>query len=252
MLGGNSEASTDKDIRIDNDYLLHLGSPFPRKNLCVIVESHISTKYRYRERSLGAIADRLHTMAQAKIGNYMAFFPSYAYLTQVFERFAAHYNDVEVIRQQQGAGDEKDLLARFEENRDNKKEPSLLGFVVLGGAFSEGIDLKGKRLIGAAVVGVGMPQISPERDVIANHFTSNGKKGFDYAYIYPGMNKVLQAAGRVIRAEEDQGVVLLIDSRYLEVDYWGLFPEEWKGYIKLKGKDKLEDALENFWKDKDK
>ena len=240
MLGDNSE----------DDYLLRLGSPFPRQNLCMVVEGRLSTKYKHREQSLDAITDRLHTMVQAKAGNYMAFFPSYAYLNQVYERFMERYGnaiDIEVIRQQQGAGDEADFLARF----DELGIASLLGFAVLGGAFSEGIDLKGKRLIGAAVIGVGMPQISQERDVIANHFTSTGQKGFNYAYIYPGMNKIMQAAGRVIRAEDDQGVVLLIDSRYSEGDYYGLFPEEWKGYIRLTSRDRLEDTLEMFWKDKE-
>jgi len=261
MLGGNNkksytdqQSSDEASITEDNDYLLRLSSPFPRNNLCLVVENRISTKYHYREQSLDAVAERLYTMIQAKVGNYMAFFPSYAYLNQVYERFTECYKDVNVIRQQQGAGDEDDFLTCFQENgneNDNSGEAAiLLGFVVLGGIFSEGIDLKGRRLIGAAVIGVGLPQISQERNVIANYFTANGKKGFDYAYIYPGMNKVLQAAGRVIRTESDIGVVILIDSRYSESEYWGLFPEEWKGYIKLKGSDRLSDVLEAFWRDK--
>ena len=228
------------------DYHLRLGSPFPRENLCMIVESRVSTKYKHREQSLNMVAESLHSMVSAKAGNYMAFFPSYAYLNQVYERFTEQYSDVNLIRQHQGAGNEQEILEHFED-QDNK---TLLGFVVLGGAFSEGIDLKGGRLIGAAVVGVGMPLISRERDIIADYFTANGKKGFDYAYIYPGMNKVLQAAGRVIRSEYDQGVVLLIDSRYSEEDYRSLFPAEWSGYIKLKGRDRLEDALRVFWQSK--
>jgi len=248
MLGGNPLTEED------GDYFLRMGSPFPRNNLCLIVEGRLSTKYRHREQSLDAIVSSLYTLVRAKIGNYMAFFPSYAYLDQVYERFIELYEDVTVIRQQQGAGDEQEFLARFKErfneNSIEHEATSMLGFVVLGGAFSEGIDLKGKSLIGAAIIGVGLPLISPERNVIMDYFTEIGKKGFDYAYIYPGMNKVLQAAGRVIRTENDQGVVLLIDSRYLETDYRGLFPEEWKGYIKLTSQSKLEDVLEIFWRDK--
>ena len=260
MLGG------EPSVEDDGDYFLRMGSPFPRKNLCLIVEGRLSTKYRHREQSLDAIADRLYTMVRAKAGNYMAFFPSYAYLAQVYDRFTELYKGVEVIRQQQGAGDEQDFLANFYQSLDESsnqegsgclnhdlihyKAKSLLGFVVLGGAFSEGIDLKGKSLIGAAIIGVGLPLISPERNVIMDYFTETGKKGFDYAYIYPGMNKVLQAAGRVIRTENDQGVVLLIDSRYLEPDYRELFPKEWNGYIRLTSQNSLENVLETFWRNK--
>ncbi|MCL2398438.1 MAG: DEAD/DEAH box helicase [Defluviitaleaceae bacterium] len=224
-----------------DDFLLRIKSPYPRENLCLVIDSRVSTKYKHRDQSLEAIVESLYAMVTAKPGNYMAFFPSYAYLDQVYERFADKYKHIEVMQQQQKTVDEKEFLARF--------EPSscLLGFVVLGGAFSEGIDLKGDRLIGAAIVGVGLPQISHERDVISEYFTANGKNGFDYAYIYPGMNKVLQAAGRVIRTETDKGVVFLIDSRYTELSYRRLFPKEWEGYIKLTNRDRPEDVLRDFW-----
>jgi len=229
----------------DDDYLLRLGSAFPRKNLCLVVESRISTKYKLRDQSLEAIAERLYEMVQAKPGNYLAFFPSYAYLTQVYELFMDSYKDtdVEVIRQHQGEGNDRDFLAHFTDG-----DSHLLGFAVLGGVFSEGIDLKGERLIGAAVIGVGMPLISQARDIISNYFTANGKNGFDYAYIYPGMNKVLQAAGRVIRTEQDCGVVLLIDSRFAERHYTQLFPPEWAGYVNLNDRCKPEDVYTAFWK----
>ena len=235
ILGGSSAG---------DDFTLRLHSPFPRGNLCVIAEVRISTKYRQREASLDAVADSLYSMVSAKQGNYMAFFPSYAYLSQVYERFEGKYEGaVTLLRQEQGAGNEQEFLANFEEDGGR----TLLGFVVLGGAFSEGIDLKGERLIGAAVVGVGMPLISEERGLIAAHFSKDGKRGFDYAYVYPGMNKVLQAAGRVIRGEGDRGVVLLIDSRYAQGEYAGLFPWEWRGYVRLGGRARLGDVLAGFW-----
>jgi len=220
----------------EQDYLLRLPSPFPRKNLCLTVESRISTKYKHRDLSLEAVVESLHDMIQAKAGNYMAFFPSYAYLSQVYDRYVERYSEAEIIRQYQGTGNEQEFLAEFHQNNE-----ALLGFVVLGGAFSEGIDLKGERLIGVAIVGVGLPLISDERNLIMNYFN------FNYAYIYPGMNKVMQAAGRVIRSEKDRGVVLLIDSRYSEEDYRSLFPAEWSGYHKLIGKEKLTDILCEFW-----
>jgi len=227
ILGGSEE-----------DFLLRLGSPFPRENLCLVVDGNISTKYNNRQHSLDTIAQRLHIMVQAKPGNYMAFFPSYAYLNQVYDMYTANYGDA--IKQEQGV--DNDFLSKFD------KDSAVLGFVVLGGAFSEGIDLKGERLIGAAVVGVGMPQLSSDRDVIAEYFTKNNKRGFNYAYLYPGMNKVLQAAGRVIRTESDKGVVMLIDERYLEYSYRSLFPAEWEGYIQLKNN--LNNELENFWRNR--
>ena len=220
----------------DGDYLIRLGSPFPRENLCLVVEGRISTKYKHRNQTAQAVAESLYDMVKGRVGNYMAFFPSYAYLEQVYDIFC--YDDVLTVRQLQGETT-GEFLDNFE--ADSKSDKSVLGFAVLGGAFSEGIDLAGERLIGAAVIGVGMPQISPERDLIAGHFN------FKYAYVYPGMNKVLQAAGRVIRTESDKGVVLLIDSRYHETEYKELFPPEWAGYFRLSGQDRLEDVLRGFW-----
>jgi len=225
----------------DEDYLLRLGSPFPRKNLSLVIEARVSTKYKQRDLSLDTIVHSLHIMVQAKSGAYMAFFPSYAYLNQVYERYIELYGATNTLRQEQGAGLERDFLARY------NGQSELLGFAVLGGALSEGIDLKGERLIGVAIVGIGLPQISIERDTIMEHFKAQQQNGFNVAYLYPGMTKVMQAAGRVIRTERDKGVVLLIDSRFL--DNTSLFPAEWEGYIRLVNpNDKLEDALENFWR----
>ena len=131
-------------------------------------------------------------------------------------------------------------------NNFNKDE-NLIGFAVMGGIFSEGIDLVGEKLIGAVIVGVGMPMISFERNIIKDYYDSNGGKGFEYAYTYPGMNKVLQASGRVIRSKEDKGAVLLIDDRYRTGKYKSLFPREWMDY-KMVNKLTLEKNLKNFWR----
>jgi Rad3-related DNA helicase len=123
----------------------------------------------------------------------------------------------------------------------------MLAFVVLGGVFSEGIDLKGERLSGAAVVGVGLPLISAERKMIMDYYNRFTDDGFAFAYIYPGMNKVLQAAGRVIRTETDRGAVLLIDTRFSESAYRSLFPPEWDGYVKVRNGSDLKNKLRVFW-----
>jgi DNA excision repair protein ERCC-2 len=123
----------------------------------------------------------------------------------------------------------------------------LIGFAVMGGAFSEGIDLTGDRLIGAIIVGVGLPQICLERDIIREHFSSTNAQGFEYAYVYPGMNKVLQAAGRVIRTEEDKGIVFLIDERFSRSGYRKLMPSEWTDINWIKNKKDIENTVKDFW-----
>lgn len=136
----------------------------------------------------------------------------------------------------------EEFLSRFKDEND------LIAFAVMGGIFSEGIDLAGEKLIGAAIVGVGMPQICFERDIIKDYFNHNNKNGFDYAYVFPGMNKVLQAAGRVIRTEEDRGVILLIDDRYGTYRYKELFPNEWSHHKRVSVKYNMINTLKEFWK----
>ena len=150
------------------------------------------------------------------------------------------------------------FLSRFEGNRDcvleekicmeveEEEERSLLGFCVMGGIFSEGIDLKKDSLIGAVIVGTGLPQVCTEREILRRYFDGMGKNGFDYAYRYPGMNKVLQAAGRVIRTAEDVGIVVLLDDRFLSPSYQGLFPREWTEYEAVTA-DRIAGRLERFW-----
>ncbi len=224
-----------------------LPSPFPPYNLCLVIESGISTRYRSRGESYEAIADRLYVMANAKKGNYFAFFPSYAYLNEVLSVFQTKYPGITVIVQEQKLSDEEkeNFLGSFDEGRND----TMLAFSVMGGVFSEGIDLTGEKLIGVAVVGVGLPLISPERDLIASYYNEKFEDGtgFEYAYVFPGINKVLQAAGRLIRTETDMGVILLIDDRYATERYMSLFPKEWDNAVFVRGQKTLEDSIRGFW-----
>ena len=225
-----------------------LESPFPAGNLGLFCLPGISTRYRDRERSVQSVSDALARLAQSRVGNYLAFFPSYAYLRQVQEDFAARYPGISTLVQESGLDDaaRAAFLARFEPDPAH----TLLGFAVMGGIFGEGVDLAGDRLIGCAIVGVGLPQVNPRQEMLRRYYDAQNGAGFDYAYRYPGMNKVLQAAGRVIRTPEDKGVVLLLDDRFAKPDYQRLFPLHWKHLQYLPGPAALETALADFWSSK--
>ena len=225
-----------------------LESPFPAGNLGLFCLPGISTRYRDRERSVQSVSDALARLAQSRVGNYLAFFPSYAYLRQVQEDFAARYPGISTLVQESGLDDaaRAAFLARFEPNPAH----TLLGFAVMGGIFGEGVDLAGDRLIGCAIVGVGLPQVNPRQEMLRRYYDAQNGAGFDYAYRYPGMNKVLQAAGRVIRTPEDKGVVLLLDDRFAKPEYQRLFPLHWKHLQYLPGPAALETALADFWSSK--
>ncbi|MCT4618190.1 MAG: ATP-dependent DNA helicase [Marinisporobacter sp.] len=222
-----------------------LPSPFDRKNLCLMIGNNISTRYKDRENSYYKIADYIKTIVAQKKGNYLVFFPSYKYMHEVYERFEEKYPEYRTILQESTMNEEKreDYLLSFEE----KPKIPLVGFAVMGGIFGEGIDLKGNRLIGAIIVGVGLPQICLERNIIKDYFDEKNHKGFDYSYTYPGMNKVLQAAGRVIRTETDKGVVFLIDERFNYFSYKKIFPREWNNSINVKSEEGIMKTLENFY-----
>lgn len=225
------------------DYNIRLSSPFPRERLGLLIDTTISTKYRDRERTYGDVANRIQSFVRGKEGNHLMFFPSHAYMNRIYDLIIEDREDLNIIIQDRNMGESEreDFLNNF-----NKYE-NLVGFAVMGGIFSEGIDLVGEKLIGAVIVGVGMPMISFERNIIKDYYDSNGGKGFEYAYTYPGMNKVLQASGRVIRSKEDKGSVLLIDDRYGTGIYRSLFPWEWMDYKRVNGFT-LERNLKNFWR----
>ena len=224
-----------------------LPSPFDPARLGLYCAAGVSTRYPDRPASLEPIARYLHTLVAAKPGNYMAFFPSYKYLDEVREAFCRLFPQVETLVQQPGMdeGEREAFLARFSPGR----AAPLLGFGVLGGVFGEGVDLAGERLIGAAIVGVGLPQVSPRQEQLRLYFDAAKGDGFDYAYRWPGFNKVLQAAGRVIRSPADKGVVLLIDDRFAQGRYRQLFPEHWRHCRFLYSEQELADRLAGFWAD---
>ncbi|MEH7515701.1 ATP-dependent DNA helicase [Gottfriedia acidiceleris] len=207
------------------DYTISIDSPFTREQLEVTIDP-LSTRYQDRERNLERLIDSVYKEITKRKGNYLVFYPSYQYLIQSVDLFKEKYPNIMTIVQENGMSEieREEFLLQF----DSLNEETLVGFAVLGGIFSEGIDLKGDRLNGVVVVGVGLPQICLERNILKEHFNSVGKNGYYYAYVFPGMNKVMQAGGRVIRSESDEGTLLLIDDRYKSSLYQSLLPEEWK------------------------
>jgi len=223
---------------------LVLPSPFPRRNLCVVLHSGISTIFKDREASCLRLARSIERFVSRKPGNYLVFFPSYRYLEMTLGIFSDLYPDTKVIVQGPGMSEAErdDFLNEFQS--ENRR--TVVGFAVLGGAFGEGIDLVGDRLNGAVVVGVGLPAICLERELIREYFSAQGRNGFDFAYRFPGINRVLQAAGRVIRTEEDRGAVLLAGRRFARYDYRSLLPSEWQ-IRQVSSWAQIDKALEWFW-----
>jgi DNA excision repair protein ERCC-2 len=223
---------------------LVLPSPFPAENLAVFVCDRVSTLYRQRERTKTEIARILQTFVDHTHGNTLLFFPSYAYMRLVLDVFrTAHPGATTLVQEPGMSEDRRDaFLAQFETDTAR----CLVGFAVMGGIFGEGIDLVGTRLSGAAVVGVGLPAVCLERELIREHFTVRLEQGFEYAYMYPGINRVLQAAGRVIRTETDRGVVLLIDQRYGSEHYRALLPHHWNP-VTIRAQEEFCRELQSFW-----
>lgn len=233
--------SVEKD-----DYAIYAESPFPRENMLLLQARDVSTRYTMRSESMyRRYADYISRMAECKKGNYMAFFPSYRFMEEVYDQFVHKAEGIDVLLQAQNM-DERER-EEFLEEFDRERENSLVGFCVMGGVFSEGIDLTADRLIGAVIVGTGLPQVCNDREIVKDYFDSRGMRGFDYAYLYPGINKVLQSAGRVIRTETDRGVVLLLDDRFSRRQYRDSFPREWEN-CQICSAATLSDYMESFWK----
>ncbi len=223
---------------------LRLHSPFPPENLCLVIDGRISTYYREREQTKYRLADAITQLVRGKTGNYLAFFPSYAYLEMIHDVFSDVFPEIPTIVQARDMDEQarEAFLERF--SGDNPQ--TLVGFVVMGGIFGEGIDLVGRRLSGAVVVGVGLPGICMERDLIKDHFETKLQAGFDFAYRYPGFNRVLQAVGRVIRTTRDQGSVLLVDNRFATRRYRALYPDEWQP-VSPRSDKPVAHILAHFW-----
>ncbi|MBO6556004.1 MAG: ATP-dependent DNA helicase [Pseudomonadales bacterium] len=218
-----------------------LPSPFPEERLHVSVATFVDTSYRGRESSADELCTLIHDVISGKPGNYLIFFPSYQYLETIQDRFEQKYPAIPLLVQARNMSDEErcDFLSRFDDASET------CGFAVMGGAFSEGIDLKGDRLIGVVVVGVGLPQVGIERDLIRDHFPGHG---FEFAYQYPGMTRVLQTAGRLIRDAKDKGVLCLVDRRYEEDRYLDLLPAYWMPSICRNSGD-VRENLFRFWRE---
>lgn len=232
----------------EKSYRIRLASPFPKENLCLMIDSKISTKYRYRELTYDKISEAINSVINGKQGNYLIFFPSYQYMNEVYNIFKLINEEAEVIIQNAGMSEEE--KETFLDSFSEDKKSTMAAFAVMGGMFGEGIDLTGDKLSGAIIVGVGLPQICLERNIIKDYFNENKGLGFEYAYVYPGMNKVMQAVGRVIRTENDRGAVLLIDERFSSDVYRRLFPPEWRPIKVDKGSSSITGKLDEFWKSK--
>ena len=224
---------------------ISLPSPFPRENLGLIALTNVSTRFEDRDRSYKRIAGAIAATVAAKRGNYIVYFPSYKYMQSVTDIFTARYPNVPVAIQRSGmTRQEREEFLSFFENDVGRLR---VGFCVLGGSFSEGVDLPGSRLIGTLIVGVGLPGLSAERNIIRDYFENRAECGYDYSYTYPGMNSVLQAAGRVIRRPDDRGVVVLIDDRYAEEKYRALYPPHWSEMKFASDIPELQGILGDFW-----
>ncbi|MFZ5351602.1 MAG: ATP-dependent DNA helicase [Bacillota bacterium] len=229
---------------LEEDYIKRMSSPFDSENFGIYIRG-ISTKYKKRELTTGDVADCIYAAATSRNGNYLAFFPSYKYLRDVHSIFIVKYPEINTVIQNSSMDEAQ--REQFIESFKNQTVETYLGFAVLGGLFSEGIDLTGDRLLGAVVVGVGLPQICPERDIIMEYFNNHNNKGYEYSYVFPGINKVLQSAGRVIRSAQDKGFVVLIDERYQTDAYRKLFPGEWSGNVFINSAAELSSTLASFW-----
>lgn len=227
LLGGEEE-----------DACFALLSPFPKERLFTVYLP-VNTRYEKRQETLPLLADAIRALFKAKNGHYLVCFPSYRYMQSVAELLC----DLPLHVQKEGMdeGERALYLSRFE-----KDTSGFLGLCVMGGVFSESVDLKGDALIGVCVMGVGLPTVSKERERLREAYQQRFGKGFDFAYRYPGMHRVVQAAGRVIRDKEDRGVVLLLDDRYGQAGYRALLPEHMEARF-VRDTDELKSALLDFW-----
>ncbi len=228
--------------------MISVPSPFPQENMGLFVADRISTKYADREKSIYEICSMIYSVVSSKKGNYMVYFPSYSYMTAGYENFCEKYSDIKAVIQQKDMT--RQQRVEFIDQFDRTNEDTLVGFCVMGGIYGEGIDLTGDRLIGCVIVGVGLPQINTQLNTLMEYYDKQGENGFAYAYQYPGMNKVMQAAGRVIRTEKDRGVVLLIDSRFTTDRYIANMPRHWSHLKTVRNSNDLKEKLNDFWHNK--
>ena len=230
-----------------SDEVLEVNSPFDPSQLSVCIMDRISTRFSEREDTLMAVCRAVAATVSAKRGNYMVFSPSFAYSEALCKLFRAKYPKIKVISQTKdmSAKEKAAFLDEFKKNDGSY----LIAFCVMGGIYSEGVDLAGEELIGAVIVGIGMPALSYEREAIAAYYEEKYEEGKQYAYIYPGMNRVFQAAGRVIRREDDRGVIVLIDDRFDDPIYKKSLPKLWEGVKFIGNANALNEEIIDFWAD---
>lgn len=230
----------------DTDYSLKLKSPFDVDNLKIMITADLSMKYSVRDANIEKVCEYIHSAVSENAGNYMVFFPSYNFLDKVLTVYKdIHSQDNIVVHNQAINEDEQNEIVNKFHNCSN-----VILFTVVGGIFSEGIDLPLEKLIGAVIIGTGIPQISFERNIIKDFFSRKFNMGYEFAYKYPGFNKILQSSGRVIRTEKDVGMILLIDSRLCQYSYIKLFPQHWNKYKKIYGLEGFRNENNLFWKEK--
>jgi len=253
LLGGTKE-----------DYEIYAKTVFDPKKLGIFIGTDVSSRYSQRSYDMyHKVALYIDSVTRAKKGNYLVFFPSHQYLYEVYSIFEEEFydpEDTELLAQSSfmtesareeflsrfSTGNDLDLSSIIHMDLEVVEDKNVLGFCVMGGIFSEGIDLKNDSLIGVIIVGTGIPMVCNEREIIRNFFEEKGLDGFDYAYRFPGMNKVLQAAGRVIRTVDDVGTATLLDDRFMQGSYRALFPREWSGYRTV-STDSVKEAASQFW-----
>lgn len=234
LLTGNTE-----------DYAIYANSPFDVNKRLLTVGKDVSSRYTRRNRNeYQKIKEYIIKITEAKSGNYLVFFPSYKYMEDVYELFDDGSINIVYQNNNMSELDKENFLDLFNNNKDG----TLVGFCVLGGVFSEGIDLKKDSLIGSIIVGPGLPSISTTCQILRTYYDDKENKGYEYAYVYPGMNKVLQAAGRVIRTDADMGIITLLDDRFLWEQYINLFPKEWSNY-RVVTRETIQEEVLDFWKD---
>lgn len=228
-----------------DDLTFRQSSPFNQNQFQVLVADYLPMTYKYRSQVVDSLCELIKKATDIKAGNYFCFFPSFSYMEEVYQRYIQLYPEAEVLIQSRELKDvEKEaFLANFQA----QNEQVVLGFCVLGGVFSEGIDLKKNRLIGSIIVSVGLPQISKEQEELKRYFDEKNQQGFYYIYQLPGFNKMMQAAGRVIRTEEDRGVILLIDQRFSRKDYMQLYPSHWSKGVVVHDLFSMLNQLKQFW-----
>jgi len=231
ILGGN-----------ETDEVFIFPTPFDHKNRKILFSNEISTRYNDRESTVALVSEYINIYINNNKGNSIVFFPSYAYMAMVLEDYQLKYDEkIHVQSQQMSEAAREDFIELF------NQEENITAFVVLGGIFSEGIDLKGDKLQGVILVGIGLPGFGLENNIIRDYYDLEKSKGFEYAYAYPAIIKIMQAAGRVIRSKKDQGTILLLGDRFSRRYYRRMLPKDWGlDFVTIKS---LEQELKRFWQE---